>query len=237
MSYKYCPHCGGRLPQDPGHKEPSANRPSYVDTNAVPEPISAEKTGEIIGPARYDQTRTWRYLMERVADLRANHDRDIAIPLMEGGGKTVVHLVFDEIVCPRGGLMNSLISTLSATQPPTTPRLKPRELEAMGYMIDSDGKIQTVNDIPVGRIYGVLQYWGGYKQHKRWHMSKPIELDPSKKGDPAFMDERMVAFVAHWEDADKMVESINELEDVLAKGVQGLNPVGRPRLIELVWVK
>ena len=124
---------------------------------------------------------------------------------------------------------------MSATQAPVTPRLSRTELETLGYVIDDEGKVITEDDMPISQVYGVLKYWGGDRQHKRWHLTAPVVLDPSRKGDPYFMDENMVAFGADWEGFDE--RSMLELIELLKKGVKGSKPPGAPVLVDVCWVE
>ena len=104
-------------------------------------------------------------------------------------------------------------------------------LTQLGYAVDGDGHLVTAGDVPVGPLYQILQYWGGEKQHHRWHLKYPIELNPSRNGDPLFMDQNMVAFEAQWKDTQRMDEALLELCNLFAT----LNdkPVAVPLVIEL----
>ncbi|KKM76199.1 hypothetical protein LCGC14_1382550 [marine sediment metagenome] len=189
------------------------------------------------GPVNYHQDEAWRRVLEMADSMRQRTElADILLPPDFTSGKTVVHMAFDTNVCPSGGLMHNMVRNSSVTQPINQRKLKSKELETMGYVADENGKVVLVDDVPIGPVYGILQYWGGKKQHKRWHMSKPIELDPNRKGDPCFMDDNMVAFVAHWKDSTKMATSMAELGKLLVNGIHDGQKVGMPRLIDLHWV-
>lgn len=198
MSWKFCPSCGCQLPPHAG----TVN----VTVSAAP---------------AYDQELTWRSILgsspgpiaEQIAAaavVLGNLVRDAA------GAKvtTLVHLLFDKSVTPSGGLLSSMVSSLGKLEAPITPA----RLALMGYAIGSDGKVVTVDDVPVGPIYNLLQYWGGEKQHKRWHLVEPISISPSPNDKTAFMDGRMVAFGATWKDAEVFTAAMEELYRLLVVG-------------------
>ena len=86
----------------------------------------------------------------------------------------------------------------------------------------------TVDDVPVGQAYKIIDYWGGSQQHKRWHMTSPVELNPSRNGDPFFMDENMIAFGVSWKDGTKVQEAFLGLMNLFADGVNGEGIVAHP---------
>jgi len=233
MSYKYCPHCGEQLP---GFVGGTFDKPSH-ETFGKPSYVPQEKSERLERPTHYNQTDHWRNLVEHANVLRQEKAFDIILPKSFLSGKTVVHMVFDYTVCPAGGLMMDLVRNVSGTQEYRPPRLSPVELEAMGYLVDGNGKVRLVDDVPIGPIYDALLYWGGEAQYKRWHLSAPVELNPNKKGDPAFMDDNLVAFVAHWKDKTKMDHALTELSEMLGKGIRGGKKVGAPRLVDVFPVQ
>ncbi len=227
MSYKYCPHCGGALP-------PPMNRPVGGSAGELPAPIPFFRDPQPVDS--YDQTEYWR---EVVSKAQAVPEGTTVTNLPEGftKGATIIHMVFDKSVSPQGGLMKQLIQNVASTQSIQAPRLTPAELDAMGYLADAEGKVVLVDDIPVGRIYGILRYWGGEKQHKRWHMASPVIIDPSRKGDPCFIDDNLAAIKVIWKDGERMSEALTVLADQLREGVKDGKGVGAPRLVDVCWVK
>lgn len=114
----------------------------------------------------------------------------------------IAHFVFDRNVTPQGNLYKDLMG-LSPLNKAT--KLSNDQLLARGYIITQDGKIKTVNDIPVGLIYDCLMKWGGPKDYLAWDMKQPIEIDPSRKGNPLFMDDNLLAIrVKFKDDTDKL---------------------------------
>ena len=104
----------------------------------------------------------------------------------------------------------------------------------MGY-VAKEGKIVLDDDSPVGRGFGVFEYWGGVKQHRRWHMTKPVELSASRNGDPLFMDEYNAAVRVTWEDGSKYEEAMLELLGLFSGGVRGAESVANPLAMKVHW--
>lgn len=227
MSYKYCPHCGKQLPPPvPGIVDDSAVGVEHPWENSIAQPD---------GPVAYNQDTCWKMLLEQYGEMEAGETR-FSYPGGFEGGTTVIHLLFDKPVAPRGGLMHRMVQELSA-QGPSPAKHPVQDLETMGYVTDEDGKVVRVDDVPVSPVYGVLQYWGGERQHYRWHMTDPIEVDPQRKGNPCFIDQNMVAFKATWSDTDKLTSAIEALSGLLRDGLKGSKAVGSPRILDICWVE
>lgn len=231
MSYKYCPYCGNQLPPEP-------DLPRYYgDTRGtfaegVPEEAIPKLPDD--GPIKYDQTAYWKELLKHETEIDEGATR-FTYPHGFTKGDTIIHMTFPDPVSPRGGLMSQMVQHLAAgTTPPKHTR---KELETMGYMVDKEGKIVLVNDVPVGPIYGVLQYWGGERQHHRWHLAEPIHVDPNRKGNPCFIDEFMVAFKATWKDNKMMTKGVEHLFRLLSEGINKEKPIGTPRIVDICWVE
>lgn len=202
---KFCPHCGGDLAQFS-----MAGR---------------ESTPPAAGP--YNQTQTWKAIQERAAALGGSPPAAESLVLPAAAGiraafpigssgswaplKTIVHLAFDRDVVPRGGVLHHITMRMGRTE------LDTAHLEGMGYAI-SDGKVVVVGDVPVGPSYQLLSYWGGDRQHKRWHLEAPCEINPSRNGDPFFMDANMIAFGAVWKDGERAEEALLELLEMFTNG-------------------
>jgi len=221
---KFCPHCGGDLSQ-------------YSMAGA---PHAPATTGTV-----YNQTTMWKALVERAraiegtppplenlvlpivsqmtAAFAARPDRERDAPL-----RTVVHLVFDRDVVPRGGALHYITMTEGRGA------MDLGRLQGMGYAVQ-DGKVLVVDDVPVGPAYQLLSYWGGARQHKRWHLEAPCEINPSRNGDPAFMDANMIGFVATWKDTERMTEALLELLEMFARGFgEHRQTIAMPLVLELV---
>jgi hypothetical protein len=185
----------------------------------------------------YDQTKTWRELMNRANAVGANPPDITELALSAAAGltpllkdkevSTIIHLVFNKNVVPQGGILYNATMTNGKMGP------NPDQLASLGYEL-KDGKVEMVDEVPVGPAYGVLNYWGGDKQHKRWHMSEPVTIDPSRNGDMFFMDDNMIAFGVKWKDGDRVEESLLELLGLFERGVGGTEHIAQPLVIEIV---
>jgi len=220
---KFCPHCGEDLS-------------AYLAVDKTP--VSARSTKPAVSVQKdYDQTKIWKEIMEsvRLAAARPPGVTELGLrvaedlrPVLRGGPvSTIVHLAFDKDIVPQGGALYHA-ALLDGRDPGSVDKFT-----AMGYDLD-DGKVRLVDDVPVGPIYGLLEYWGGEKQHRRWHLSEPVRLNPSRHGDPFFMDENMVAFGAKFKDAERLDEGILELLTLLEQGPDGRGGVGAPVEMKIV---
>lgn len=218
MDFRFCPHCGYDLPRaSASTAEPTRPR--------KPDP-----------PVPYDQTAYWRMLHASIPQGAPPDPEELvaALDRRRPAGTlspqpSVVHVLLDRSATPAGGaLLQSVLSD---------GRLGPagalERLEQMGY-IQREGRIRQVDGIPVGRAYVALEYWGGARQHQRWHLDGPILLDPSRHGDPFFMDERCLAFGANWRDLDRFNEAMLSLIETLRNGLNG-RPVGNPLVVDIHW--
>lgn len=221
MDFRFCPHCGLELPR--ASAAPAA--PTEPDRPRAPEP-----------PAVYDQTSYWRTLHasvrqgpppepeELVAELDRRRPAGILMPQ-----PSVVHVLFDRSVTPAGGaLLQGVLSDGRFGPAGALDRL-----DQMGY-VQENGRIRQVDGVPVGRAYVALEYWGGTRQHARWHLTSPVLLDPTRHGDPLFMDDRCLAFGATWRDLDRFSEAMRSLLETLNDGIDG-RPVGRPLVVDVHW--
>jgi len=213
---KFCPHCGGDLSAYQAAENGSA----------------APATAVIVG--KYDQDETWKQLQALANELRAeppDHATIVYHAIAKSGaswpGATIVHIVFDRSIVPRGGVLHQA-ALLEGRASPNLGRLA-----AMGYAVVED-KVLVVNDVPVGPAYQVLDYWGGEKQHRRWHLEEPIAIETSRHGNPYFMDENMIAFGAKWGDGDHATEGLIELLGLFSRGIHGAGIVGIPLAMKLV---
>jgi hypothetical protein len=172
MSWKFCPHCGGTLPSD------------LPAQGALPKPeVAVGRAGQ------YDPARFWKSLLKRVDSWQASHPGTVpgalalakeafvgAAPRLASATepmRSIVHLAFDRRITPTGSLLTSILSDGRMIDDPI-------KLAAMGYAV-RDGKVLLVDDMPVRSVYPLLQYWGGERQHRRWHLAGPIEVDPPSK--------------------------------------------------------
>ena len=220
---KFCPDCGSDLT---AHLAIS-DRTVHGSEPAVP--LYAEK---------YDQTSIWTELTNKAAlsqatppqpsSLGMKAGREVTAALSNAKGDpvdTIVHLVFDRQIVPSGGAMASVVTGGAKD-------LNIERMKAMGYAIE-DGKVMTSDQMPLGEAYRIIDYWGGAKQFKRWHLNKPVTLEASRNGDPFFMDENMIAFGATWSDAAKAEEAFMGLMDLFSEGVNGGGIVAHPLEVKI----
>jgi hypothetical protein len=222
---KFCPHCGQDISK-------------FLAASAgVPLPGPAAQP---LAPAKYDQVPFWKNLVARTRKLVEEKkpptlqglvDPVVAslmrTPLNPDGVETIVHLVFDRPIVPNGGvLMHSMMLDGRSSY-------GPEQLKNMGYLV-IDGKVVVVDGSPVSPAYGVIDYWGGDKQFKRWHLARQVQINPSRNGTPFFMDEEMVAFGAIWRDMLKVQEALLSLLHTFTMGVQGDGAIAQPFALEVV---
>jgi hypothetical protein len=223
MAFRFCPHCGKELPIAP-----------------APLPVSApEREPDPSPPATpaYDQTAYWRALHARVDDGARPPDTQELVaevvrrlpPARSSPQASIVHVLLDRPATPAGGALLQSVRSDGRLGPAGTPE----RLEQLGYVLQ-DGRVRQEGGIPVGRAYIVLEYWGGERQHKRWHLAEPVALDPSRHGDPFFMDERSIAFGARWRDLDRFAEAMTALIETFRNGFDGIS-VGHPFVVDVYW--
>lgn len=224
---KFCPHCGGDVSSYLAAEGGARTATSSPTTSPLPPP----------GP--YVQEAIWRRLVSKARSLAgkptlAELVDDAILPLLStydwfkaaNNAPMIVHLVFDQSVIPNGGM--ALLAAKSEGQAP----LSAEQFQSNGYLV-VDGKVAHVDGMPVGECYGAIQYWGGEKQFKRWHMTRPVEVEPSRNGNPFFMDAEMVAFGVFWRDPDKIREAMMTLLSTFTQGVKGDKPIANPLVLEI----
>ena len=169
---KFCPHCGGDLS-------------AYLAAEG-PGDASTRTPATSSAPKKYDQTKVWRELVQRAREVGGDPPDISNVALAAADGirpffkttplSTIVHIVFDKNVVPQGGIL------YQAAQFDGRMKNTSDQLEALGYSME-DGKVKLVDDMPVGPVYGAIEYWGGEKQHPRWHLVRPVTINPSRNGD------------------------------------------------------
>ena len=137
-------------------------------------------------------------------------------------------MFFDRPIVPQGGVLHRAV--VSNGQLGMTKE----QLETSGYTFEDD-KVKVVDDVPVGKAYDILQYWGGEKQVRRWHLAQPVMVNASRHGDPLFMDEGMIAFSAVWADGERYEAAMRELFRLFSVGVRGDGVVAFPLVVRVVW--
>ncbi|MHC4644894.1 MAG: hypothetical protein ACYTBJ_05300 [Planctomycetota bacterium] len=178
----------------------------------------------------YDQSAIWtslvndpvlpfeRALEAEVAQLSVHTPLAMPEPV-----EIIVHLLFANNVTPHGSLIFDHMqrSTISGHERPA--RLSEDELMARGYLIQGNGKVFTVNDIPAGSLYLLLHGWGhggSSSTYHGWGMAKPVTLDVNRKGNPNFMDNNMAAFTAYFNHFDRLSYSMKCLNELCVEGIK-----------------
>jgi hypothetical protein len=224
MIWRYCPHCGEQLPS------PGPPVPAPSGSTKRPAPDGAQDL--------YDQTKHWSALLKEADSIASPPPTDaiverllsvqspvpVGLPL-----SSIVHLVLDREVTPSGGVL--LQSVMSEGRQGPAGDLD--RLRRLGYVIE-DGKVKQVEGVPVGRAFMALQYWGGERHHRRWHLLQAVYVNPSRKDDPFFMDDRLVAFGAVWRDLDHFADAMTALVEILRNGFDGA-PIANPLVVDVFW--
>lgn len=222
MSWKFCPHCGGELPPSNSGSSPAVLRDARASAR----------------PGSYDQVRHWKDLVawaDKVQGLPTTEELVDRLELANVQGNMplscIVHLILDRPATPSGGaLLQAAVSQGRLGDVTNTEKLK-----ELGYVIEA-GKVKLVDEVPVGRAWCAIQYWGGDRQHKRWHMTKPAEVNPDRHGDPFFMDDNMVAFGVEWNNLERCHDAFVALIEQFRTGFDGISG-GNVRLIDVFWFR
>jgi hypothetical protein len=221
--YRHCPHCGGELPSIGEASPPRSGRTEAAVTRA--------KT--------YNQDAVWKAIVAKgekaiqkpplPIDLAKEATSASAARLASlSDADSLVHILFDKPITPDGGLLYTAL--MGSGKGPA-----PESLKARGYVLDAEGHVVMVDETPIGRGYRTLQYWGGEKQHRRWHLAEPITINPSRHGDPLFMDAEMVCFGAKWRDGERFEDALTSLLGLFIDGFENDGHPLTPLVLEVVW--
>lgn len=207
---KFCPECGANLApyQQATPREPRSQEP-YLSASASD-----------AARAAYNQDETWRMILSQEAATSGplSVDQVLAASNVEkvtrqinrlrtnapDGVRTIVHALFDREVTPTGGVL------YRATMTNGRGAIDVGMLEKAGYVVENN-KVVTADNVPVGKAWNIFHWWGGRRQHHRWHLAEPVEVNPSRLGDPLFIDDRLAAFGVTWKDSTKLRESLHAL--------------------------
>ena len=216
---KFCPRCGCDL-----------------------SPYLAAETQQPVAQEKYDQTKVWKQIIAKVRERVGAGSPPTLMELVEPAAQvverlfnqdpkgtaveTIVHIAFDHDIVPAGGVLYRAVVSDGKMGMPL------EQLQHLGYAIEND-KVVLVDDVPVSQAYAVLDYWGGEKQHRRWHLSRPLRIDPSRSGNPFFMDGEMIAFGASWFDSSKVRVGLLNLLDLFARGIKGEKAIAHPFALEI----
>lgn len=240
MNKVHCPFCA----HDITFMQPAFASQTYTAPPAGAWTTTASPTVESkLDDAVYSrdlQSVLWQRMHEKVA-LYAGMTPDQIIsnavaqkrPNREDGS-VVMHLMFDRDVTPVGGVINGAVLQSTATVAPAAQEFDVEKLRTLGYaLVPGENRIQTVDDVPVGPLWNTLQYWGGERQHKRWHMERPILASPRRNDCPAFMDGKMCAVQVWLRDDERLYDALAELCVECQTGLNGSPAAGTIRAIML----
>lgn len=163
---------------------------------------------------KYDQDKFW---VEMIRGIGSTFDESLkksieSIQHKDTNGQTniIVHLLTKQRVTPSGDLL--MRHVLFSRSPRLAEPASKERLIAKGYAIEENGRVKTVNDVPVGPFYEVLTNWGDARIDDQ-SLSGGIVVDVNRKGSPYFMDDTMVAFGAPFSDVSKIEPSIRKLQE------------------------
>lgn len=173
-----CPLCNGEGKRD----KPSSTKPKY-DQDAI-----WTKLRDVI-PNSVEEK-----IVKQCIDLtKATHGR--------GSFRIIAHFLFERNVTPMGNLLMYHLSRASISGQPDR-KLTRDDLRAKGYIVDDSGKVETVNDVPIGRGYRFLSKWLD-SNVKRKHFNS-AKIDPNRKGNPLFIDENMASVLIEASDVTRV---------------------------------
>ena len=231
---KFCPGCGINLIpflEASAVYPPSADDEPAPVEQAPPPPVKARAQ-------KYNPEEVWREVLGEAflaQESKATVDQVLRgsqlaalTRVTEDSSKpiqTIVHIAFDRPIVPVGGALYRSAVSNGRVQDNLA------RLEQHGYLIE-DGKVVSKDGVPVSPAWRALLYWGGDRQHKRWHMAESIKVNPSRNGTPLFMDENIVAFSAAWKDFDNVFIAFRVLFETMAdfKG----KTIAHPRALRVV---
>lgn len=188
------------------------------------------------------QTLLWQRMQDKAALWAAMPQREMIASACaqkrsnREDGSVVMHLMFAKDITPIGGLVHKAVTGMTATQPSQPPDLSREALLLRGYSVvegDDGPRVQAVDDVPVGPLWNTLQYWGGERQHRRWHMARPVNASPHRNNCPAFMDGRMCALQVWFTDDERLADALQDLCDECEVGVNGSPAAGTIQAIML----
>ncbi len=204
-----CPACKGKCWVDSQYKGPA--KCPVCDGNGS---VEEKKNNETLEKKTYDQDKFWIDLVKSTDSFEDSLKKSIDALSDVEPVDVIVHLITRGPVVPTGGviLRHMLMSVSSHTKQEPLSR---NQLISRGYIVDDDGKIVTVNDIPIGRFYKVLEEWSESYDHL-FFGNDPVKIDPNRKGNPFFMDDNKAAIGVTCPclaDLKLALDALNDLSD------------------------
>lgn len=215
---KYCPYCGGDISAHLAvEQKSSAPKAKSEKRSYKPLPLWKKLVG--LGNERLAAPPSTATLVNEALE---------SLPDIPGPPypvvSTMIHLVFDREIVPRGGILHKAALLEGRT------KVDIEQLHALGYAT-LNGQVVLANETPVGPAWCALEYWGGEAQYRRWHLAEPITVCPSRNGDPFFMDEAMICFGARWVNVENMSPALLELLELFITGLPDEDPIARPLVL------
>lgn len=223
---KFCPQCGVDL-------TPYLKAAEHRNPRVKPE--TKQGMPKIESGTPYNQDDIWRSIQSVV---EARHGEalgkgelvsmaqiaaeEVHVLVGDGSTDTVVHVAFDRSVSLPGGTI------LSAVASDREPRMTKDRLLRAGYQLNAEGHVVTDQGSPIPAVYRTVSWWGGDKQYRRWHMSRPVDVRATRNGNPCFIDDNMLAFKASWRDAVKAAEAFETLLNAFQTGVNEQGFIANP---------
>lgn len=206
-----CPGCNGKRWVDSQHRGPT-KCPVCEGYGSIQDQVISE-----VSQNRYNQSAIWTNMIKGApVKFLEKLDEEIKNITISPIPKLIVHLLTDSILTPHGNLIYEQLrmATISGYAP--IERLSDDQIISRGYVLGDDGKVQTVDDIPVSNFYFNLKSWGidGYATNG---MLCPIVVDVNRKGSPLFMDNNMVAFMALFQSTEMINSSMSKLYSLMYK--------------------
>jgi hypothetical protein len=204
-----CPGCNGKRWVDSQHRGPT-KCPVCEGDGSIQDHVVSE-----VSKNRYNQSAIWTEIIKGAPVRFAEKlDEEIKNITMSPVPKIIVHLLTDNILTPHGNLIYEQLRMATISGHAPIERLSNDQIISRGYVLGDDGKVKTVDDIPVGKFYFDLRSWG-IDEYKENGMSEPITVDVNRKGSPLFMDNNMIAFMALFEGTEKIKSSMSSLYSLM----------------------
>jgi len=200
-----CPACDGKRWVDSQYKGPSkcpvCNGEGSIDDTPKTDP----------GAKKYNQDKFWVDLVRSTMSFNDSLASSICELSNSEPIEAIVHLITREMAVPVGGaIMRHMILSMAGSG--SNEPLSRNHLLSRGYVLDDDGKIVTVDDIPVGKFYMSIKHWSKSNDHL-FFGEDPVKIDPNRKGNPFFMDDNKAAIGVTCKDLSSLRESIRALDE------------------------
>jgi len=203
-----CPACEGKRWVDSKYRGPS-KCPVCNGSGSIDGDQDDEQVDRPTKKKPYNQDKAWVNFVRSMMSFDESLDASMDKISDEGAVDSIVHMITKSSTVPTGGIIlrHMLMSTVGYTK---QDMLSKEHLLSRGYILDDDGKIITVNDVPIGKFYTTLEKWK--KSNADLFMNEDaVKIDPNRKGNPFFMDDNKAAIGVTCPDKDSLRRAIIEL--------------------------